>query len=263
MNKDSITRETSAQSAAEILNKEASALCSGRLATPKATIEALWEILPDDSAFERYANGYLLELPTGQRLRLVTRRNGGSTNICHGGLGYDAELAALSELGDRIRNYLMTSYECGSHDRVTAKDNDEAVEKLKDWLRDGNWGEDPCYVYGSVVEVNDDNEEIGEKVEGEVGVNIWPPPKPCIGPDSEEYEEHDWREPYKVVGGLRENPGVFSEGGRITIRSVCSHCGMQKYYTSKTPPGNYPPEPGHHRYEAADDETIAWVKSLA
>lgn len=39
---------------------------------------------------------------------------------------------------------------------------------------------------------------------------------------------HEWTSPHEVVGGLKENPGVFGHGGGVVIREVCAHCGRQR-----------------------------------
>jgi hypothetical protein len=39
---------------------------------------------------------------------------------------------------------------------------------------------------------------------------------------------HDWRTPHSVVGGLRENPGVWGVGAGVAEHFVCSRCGAYK-----------------------------------
>lgn len=36
---------------------------------------------------------------------------------------------------------------------------------------------------------------------------------------------HDWQSPYEILGGLKENPGVFGHGGGVIIRECCMRCG--------------------------------------
>jgi hypothetical protein len=36
---------------------------------------------------------------------------------------------------------------------------------------------------------------------------------------------HDWQSPYEIVGGIRENPGVWGSGGGVIIHEVCVICG--------------------------------------
>ena len=37
---------------------------------------------------------------------------------------------------------------------------------------------------------------------------------------------HDWESPHRLVGGLRENPGVHGHGGGVTSTEVCVRCGL-------------------------------------
>jgi len=39
---------------------------------------------------------------------------------------------------------------------------------------------------------------------------------------------HDWQRPYKLVGGSKENPGVWANGGGLIFKDVCLHCGCKK-----------------------------------
>ena len=42
-------------------------------------------------------------------------------------------------------------------------------------------------------------------------------------------DKHDWQNPIEIVGGCRENPGVFGSGGGVMIIEVCMHCGCGKH----------------------------------
>lgn len=82
-------------------------------------------------------------------------------------------------------------------------------------------------------------------------------------PECIEGEEHDWRSPYSVLGGLKENPGVWGHGGGIIIKTVCAHCGAYKIDDSWA----QNPENGEQgldsvEYHAPDDVSLAWLASL-
>lgn len=47
-------------------------------------------------------------------------------------------------------------------------------------------------------------------------------------PECESGSSHDWRSPYSLLGGLRENPGVQGHGGGVIIREVCVICGCER-----------------------------------
>lgn len=48
-----------------------------------------------------------------------------------------------------------------------------------------------------------------------------------LDPEEPECTEgrHDWQTPWKILGGLKENPGVLGHGGGIIAERVCMHCG--------------------------------------
>jgi hypothetical protein len=39
---------------------------------------------------------------------------------------------------------------------------------------------------------------------------------------------HRWATPWRLVGGLRENPGVYGHGAGVLERFVCARCGAHK-----------------------------------
>jgi hypothetical protein len=48
-------------------------------------------------------------------------------------------------------------------------------------------------------------------------------------PDCADWADgHDWRAPHSIVGGCRENPGVWGSGGGVVIHEVCVHCGAER-----------------------------------
>jgi hypothetical protein len=47
-------------------------------------------------------------------------------------------------------------------------------------------------------------------------------------PDCLKGEDHNWQSPYELLGGMKENPGVWGKGGGVLIRKVCMHCGCEK-----------------------------------
>lgn len=47
-------------------------------------------------------------------------------------------------------------------------------------------------------------------------------------PECEKDHEHDWRSPLSIVGGIKENPGVWGHGGGVTIQECCVRCGCGK-----------------------------------
>lgn len=41
-------------------------------------------------------------------------------------------------------------------------------------------------------------------------------------------DEHIWKSPFSILGGLKENPGVQGHGGGVVISEVCMICGCKK-----------------------------------
>jgi hypothetical protein len=65
--------------------------------------------------------------------------------------------------------------------------------------------------------------EIGERER--IKIALKPDEPSCI--DSRG-DDHDWQEPIELVGGCKENPGVFGHGGGVTITTVCIYCGTER-----------------------------------
>ena len=146
----------------------------------------------------------------------------------------------------------MTEYkvigECGGEDIFDANSDQEAKEMMVQWMEGANFDSDETVWYSAILYKN--NEEIWYKTI-------------AIDPDEPKCEEceHDWKSPYSVVGGLKENPGVRGNGGGVIITEVCCHCGC--YRITDTWAQN--PSTGEQglesvRYEEPDSMSAAYVK---
>lgn len=86
--------------------------------------------------------------------------------------------------------------------RVAALPPDSGLEPGDEWLSEG----------------------LRESLEWDrVTVRIDPEEPECSATDG-----HDWRSPHSVVGGVKENPGVWGHGGGVIITEVCRHCGVYR-----------------------------------
>lgn len=147
---------------------------------------------------------------------------------------------------------------------VQADSLEDALELARDWARDGSWDQ-RCEVDVFAVELDLDAYESGNKREAYVGDLAWAtvevgedPPEPECSED-----EHDWRAPHSVVGGLSENPGVWSEGGTtMTFHRVCAHCGLNRHETRHGAQRN-PGQLDTVEYRRADEMSLAYVARLA
>lgn len=73
--------------------------------------------------------------------------------------------------------------------------------------------------------------------------------------------DHIWESPHSVVGGLKENPGVWGVGAGLRIVEVCSECGIYRITLTAVQDS----ATGKHReeviYEDADSYSSEWVDS--
>jgi len=115
-----------------------------------------------------------------------------------------------------------------SQETFEAKDQAEAEAKAEEWVRDGEWGDEGACV--SVVVTTEDGDRFGLDV-------VIEPDEAAIDPNNRTHffgnHEHNWERPYGVVGGCKENPGVWSiEGNVLAFLDVCQ-CGAHRHSYSK------------------------------
>jgi hypothetical protein len=102
---------------------------------------------------------------------------------------------------------------------IEASDMQDAREQARDWATDGSYDTSAGYVYVTVY-IMDTSGECMETVSVAL---------PMDEPQCDNASgEHDWQGPYGIVGGLRENPGVWGHGGGVVINRVCMTCGCGK-----------------------------------
>lgn len=71
---------------------------------------------------------------------------------------------------------------------------------------------------------------------------------------------HDWRSPYSLLGGLRENPGVWGRGGTTTeTKTVCACCGKYRTETHAGSQRNPGDAESVVEYSDADEDSEAWL----
>ena len=146
---------------------------------------------------------------------------------------------------------MKTKYNCTDGNAEFEIEADSALEAAREYVAGGNWGEEDGTVWVEVRVTGPDGE-----VEN-VTIEVDPAEPECTHPGG-----HEWKSPYSVVGGIRDNPGVWGNGGGVIIRTVCRHCGA--YCVDNTWAQN--PNNGEQglestRYEESDEASLAWVKS--
>ena len=154
---------------------------------------------------------------------------------------YDAATAARS----------WRLYESGHmYDTIEARSSAEALDAARDGVDRTNYDgvDGTLYIDIRVVCV-----QTGERDWDTVILS--PEEPPCISA-----QEHDWRSPYSVLGGLKENPGVWGHGGGVIITAICAHCG--RYRVTDT--WAQRPDTGEQgltevEYREPDDDSLAYV----
>lgn len=146
------------------------------------------------------------------------------------------------------------------YDTVTACSAEEALEQARANVDRSNYSAVDCS--GTLwIEIHVRCEATGEEAWDTVECD---PEEP----DCEDGYEHDWCSPHEVVGGLRDNPGVWGKGGGVVIHEVCRHCGCLR--TTDTWAQN--PHTGEQglrsvEYETGDhevrDDWKGWASRLA
>lgn len=95
-------------------------------------------------------------------------------------------------------------------------------EAAQEYVDDGDWGESDKTWWCSVTTVELVDGEPDDDTRESHTITVDPPEPSCTA------AEHDWKSPHVIVGGLKENPGVFGSGGGVKIHEVCVHCGCER-----------------------------------
>lgn len=149
----------------------------------------------------------------------------------------------------------MPTYLCDDGNAEIEITADSAEEAAQEYVDGGDWGDrsETSWISVYVQEIDEDGEEVGERESITVTLD-------AEEPDCVDGQAHDWRSPYSVIGGLKENPGVWGHGGGVIIREVCAHCGRYKI-TDTWAQNRSTGEQGltSVSYEDADDASRTWI----
>lgn len=143
---------------------------------------------------------------------------------------------------------------------------DSGREAAEEYVSDGDWGDDSSTSWVDVhawrigLQLGDDGEVEEIRVDEETHTIAINPREPACA----DGHEHDWRSPHSVVGGIKDNPGVWGKGGGVVITEVCRHCG--RYRDTDTWAQN--PQTGEQglcsvEYRDADEGSLVWVATEA
>lgn len=113
-------------------------------------------------------------------------------------------------------------YDDCCRETIDATDMECAVDWATEYWQEGNW-DTKCLIKLTIEHIGWDDEILDyETIEVECGEDP-------VAPDCVDEQEHDWCSPHDIVGGLKENPGIWSTGGTTIVSiEVCSHCGCKK-----------------------------------
>ena len=149
--------------------------------------------------------------------------------------------------------YRVQDSNCG--DNFDAVDDDAAIAYAEEWLRTGDYWDQgkTIFLRAEVLKLNED--DCYFETLGPVYMELQPKPPACKA------EEHEWLSPYSLVGGLKENPGVWGSRGGVLSKEVCRHCGMyQLTDTWATNPCDGTQGHTSIEYLGPDDESLAWLE---
>ena len=109
----------------------------------------------------------------------------------------------------------------GASQPIEADDLQDALEQAEEWVRDGDWDVSggTIWVHAYLTVIDDDGEISGHRITAQID-----PESPLC----DDGQEHDWQAPYSIVGGIKENPGVWGHGGGVMITEVCMICGCER-----------------------------------
>jgi hypothetical protein len=144
---------------------------------------------------------------------------------------------------------------------------DTAAEAAAEYVADGDWGDGGGFAeimtWRTCYSVDGAGDVAKHRIYEETHT-LQCPSGENVEPDCADGHEHEWRSPYSVVGGLKENPGVWGNGGGVKCTEVCAHCGTYREtdtWAQNPSSGEVIPFPVL-TYRGADSESMEWVESL-
>lgn len=113
----------------------------------------------------------------------------------------------------------------------------DPADAARQYVDDGDWGtiESTTWVHVSTwrvgIDADGDETDVGE---GRHTITLEPEEPDCL-----DGEGHIWKTPIEIVGGIKENPGVWGIGGGVICSAVCVRCGCTRTEDSwATDPSN-------------------------
>lgn len=100
---------------------------------------------------------------------------------------------------------------------------DNAEDAAQQYVDTGDWGEvkETTWIDVRTLDLSEPNST--EWVWHTIALE--PEPPKCSDGDR---DSHDWHSPIEIVGGIKENPGVWGHGGGVIIYECCMYCGCAR-----------------------------------
>lgn len=119
-------------------------------------------------------------------------------------------------------------YMCNDGNAAVEIEADSAQEAAQEYVDGGDWG-DGLKTFWVDVWVTPASENHGFDAAGCERITITAHPDE---PDCPHPAGHLWARPWELLGGLKENPGVWGQGGGVVGEDVCLLCGCSKHWTN-------------------------------
>lgn len=117
----------------------------------------------------------------------------------------------------------MPAYDCTDRNALVAIEADSPKEAAQEYVDGGGFQQEvTTWVTVYVTEEDEDGDTIDH---GRIKITVEPNEPYCVNRN----ENHEWDSPHEIVGGLKENPGVYGSGGGVKYTVVCMKCGCGKH----------------------------------
>lgn len=188
----------------------------------------------------------------------VIARDTGCTTAKLSEIEYESD----TPLDDELVAVILPGYSADDGNAEIDMDADSPREAAQEYVDGGEWGEITetswitVYVWRNGYVLDPDADEVERiQIDRDSHTIVIEPDEPeCTADD------HDWQSPYSVLGGLKENPGVWGKGGGVVITEVCSHCGMYRVtdsWAQRRDTGEQGLE--SIEYREADEASLKWI----
>jgi hypothetical protein len=117
----------------------------------------------------------------------------------------------------------MRTYHCDDGNAELEIEAESPESAAQEYVDEGDWGSADSTMWINVRVWEEDDDGLETKNHGWIMITIDPDEPDCTHDDG-----HDWQSPYDIVGGIKENSGVWGHGGGVIIEEVCMYCGCAR-----------------------------------